>query len=449
MSLADTLYPTETLARLISQGNVEDKRAIFQILDSYTFYYGDHKTLPAARALPLEGAKLTVAYFIEGFMASRYPYEWADELIGIEALRPDGPRLPPLHPTDTGSDNQDAPAATHTEESLPAKDNVEVETYEQAMALDEKLHDMNNRKGITAGIGNFQGFPSTPKEQKAYIDRLVDAMADCTTPEEPDELIDDTNASATVPAASTLDDDNTASGTVPAIPAPKENYQVQRAKHTSRKDLQILAWKLLEWAIASAQGGLIFMPDRYGGPVKYNRYDDFDERFNAVCNALRKGLVNDLMAWDPFRRLAAAPAKERSRNLGNKEGNLLKQKRLAAGKQVMPPAAKRRRRSKKDSKQDHKPEAEGMVPNSGTQASGGNQLGTGSGASQACTMLDEQPGLPDFFPELNEYNDPTAQQIGQNHGTQRSTTGGGENQLFQGLYQPQVMRSQEAAAQFA
>ncbi|KAB5543037.1 hypothetical protein GE09DRAFT_1225182 [Coniochaeta sp. 2T2.1] len=325
MSLAATLYPAEMLVRLIEEGDIEMKRAIFQLLDTYTSHYVDYNSLPAARSLPVEDGMRIVATFIEGFMTSRKPYDWADELVAIEGLRPEEPRRPSLHLTEAVSDEQQVPTSAHAE-PLNADDGVEITTYERAMALDAQLHAMNNRKVRTQGVEDCQGFPTTAKEQKVYVDRLVEAMTDC----------------GNLGDAKVVADNNTANGPVPPVSAPKDNYQVQRVKHTSRKDLQIIAWKLL-MHINDAQGGFICMPDRYGRPVAYNRYDNFEERFSAVCDALRhqKGLVNDLMQWDPFRRLAAAPDKEKARKVDNKAGNVLKQQRLIAGKALLPPKAKR------------------------------------------------------------------------------------------------------------
>ncbi|KAB5518802.1 hypothetical protein GE09DRAFT_1230255 [Coniochaeta sp. 2T2.1] len=345
MSVTATLYPTETLVRLIEEGDIEMKLAIFQVLDTYTSYYVDYNSLPAARSLPVENGMQTIAIFIEGFMTSRKPYNWADELVAVEGLRPEEPRLPSLHLTEAVPDEQQVPTSAHAE-PLNADEDIEITTYEQAMPLDAQLHAMNNRKGKTQGVEDCQEFPTSAKEQKVYVDRLVEAMTDCKNTED----------------AKVAANNNTANDPVPPVSAPKDNYQVQRVKHTSRKDLLIIAWKLL-MHINDAQGGFIYMPDRYGRPVAYNRYDNFEERFSAVCDALRhqKGLVNDLMRWDPFRRLATAPDKEKARKVDNKAGNVLKQQRLIAGKALLPPKAKRTRRAKKDSTADEQPVAEGAT----------------------------------------------------------------------------------------
>ncbi|KAB5543038.1 hypothetical protein GE09DRAFT_1225183 [Coniochaeta sp. 2T2.1] len=324
-TIPDFLYPLDHLRTLLDMNPDKVKLEIFQVIDTFSWYYVNEGSIPAARALPLScesdfAEMLAIAMFIDGFMSSRGPSDWGEELRSLEEFRPDGPRLDVMRVEKSESQGR---SSANTELPHVPKSNRLVYNYEHAKELNAKLHASNNKKGVTAGVEDCVDFPETEAEQQKLVDQLVAAMKNLK------DIIEKPIQAR--PRKRTKTDNNAegAGHDAAEVPETKDNHHVERIQNTSDQDLEILAWIVLYDTLA-AQNGNINMPDRYQKPAEYQRCPNFMTRFKHVLAALKAGgskaLVNDLMLWAPVRRI---------RKRSNKKGNDNKNDALKIGSKIV------------------------------------------------------------------------------------------------------------------
>ncbi|KAJ9142963.1 hypothetical protein NKR23_g6850 [Pleurostoma richardsiae] len=114
----------------------------------------------------------------------------------------------------------------------------------------------------------------------------------------------------------------------------EDSCSVGRVKKMSSFEIELLAWELLEAIIEAQQGYVGFSP--WAKDWKYERYDTFSERFNAVLREVKisKSLLIGMCDVPWLNRIAAAPFDEVSKKVSNGISNGEKNNDLMAYRQM-------------------------------------------------------------------------------------------------------------------
>ncbi|KAK0641964.1 hypothetical protein B0T16DRAFT_461987 [Cercophora newfieldiana] len=173
----------------------------------------------------------------------------------------------------------------------------------------KKEHEAINDVAPTGSGKDDVDYPKTPEKEQEYVKQLFHAIIDFSNVVE--------NAT---------------------------HIHLNRVRGMSDFEIQCIAWDLLI-AIEDAHCGKLGFPARnWDNEWRYQEFDSFKARFDAVVAAVRrsKSIAYGGCPVSFVKRVASAPAKELAGKETNNSGNSTKRDQLKAGKQVLaanqPPA---------------------------------------------------------------------------------------------------------------